>query len=233
LPDLRVVLSAGAPLAPADAAAFHAATGRKVHVFYGSSECGGITYDRTDAPVHEEGAVGTAMARVVVDVVDDGDRPLPAGAQGRVRVHSRAAALAILPAPDDERTLVPGRFLTGDLGRLDDAGRLTLTGRVAAELNVAGKKVHPDEVRRVLLELPGVRSAVVLGIPDPHRGEIVAALVEAEPGSGVDVRSVLETCRARLAPHKVPRRVVVVDRLPLSERGKLQRDEALRLLRGA
>ena len=90
-----------------------------------------------------------------------------------------------------------------------------------------------DEVRRVLLELPGVRSAVVLGIPDPHRGEIVAALVEAEPDSGVDVRAVLETCRARLAPHKVPRRVVVVDRLPLSERGKLQRDEALRLLRGA
>ena len=233
LPDLRVALSAGAPLAPADAAAFHAATGRKVHVFYGSSECGGITYDRSEAAVHEPGAVGTAMARVVVDVVDDGDRPLPAGAEGRVRVHSRAAALAILPAPDDERTLVPGRFLTGDLGRLDDAGRLTLTGRVAAELNVAGKKVHPDEVRRVLLELPGVRSAVVLGIPDPHRGEIVAALVEAEPDSGVDVRAVLETCRARLAPHKVPRRVVVVDRLPLSERGKLQRDEALRLLRGA
>ena len=231
-PDLRVVLSAGAPLAPADAAAFHAATGRKVHVFYGSSECGGITYDRSDAPFHGEGAVGTAMARVAVEVVDAGDRPLPAGSEGRVLVHSRAAALAILPAPDDARTLLPGRFLTGDLGRLDDAGRLTLTGRVAAELNVAGKKVHPDEVRRVVLDLPGVRSAVVLGIPDPHRGEIVAVLVEAEPGSRVDVRAVLETCRARLAPHKVPRRVVVVDRLPLSERGKLRRDEALRLLRG-
>jgi long-chain acyl-CoA synthetase len=233
LDALRVALSAGAPLAPADAAAFHAATGRKVHVFYGSSECGGITYDRGDAPVHEEGAVGTALEGVAVEVVDGDGRPLPPGAAGRVRVDSRATALAILPAPDDPHTLSPGRFLTGDLGRLDAAGRLTLTGRVAEELNVAGKKVHPEEVRRVLLELPGVRGAVVVGVPDPHRGELVAALIETAPGSGLDVRTVLQACRARLAPHKVPRRVVLVDRLPTSERGKLRRDEVLRLLRGA
>jgi long-chain acyl-CoA synthetase len=233
LDALRVALSAGAPLAPADAAAFHAATGRKVHVFYGSSECGGITYHRGEAPVHDEGAVGTALAGVTVEVVDGDGRSLPAGAEGRVHVLSRAVALAILPAPDDPRTLSPGRFLTGDLGRLDAAGRLTLTGRVAEELNVAGKKVHPEEVRRVLLELPGVRGAAVVGVPDPHRGELVAALIETEPDSGLDVRTLLQACRARLAPHKVPRRIVLVDRLPLSERGKLRRDEVLKLLRGA
>jgi long-chain acyl-CoA synthetase len=230
---LRVVLSAGAPLAPADAAAFHCATGRKVHVFYGSSECGGITYDRGNVPVHEEGAVGTAMAGVTVDVVTGDGQSLPIGAEGRVRVLTRAAALAILPPPDDPRTLQPGGFLTGDLGRLDAAGRLTLTGRVAEELNVAGKKVHPEEVRRVLLDLPGVRGAVVVGVPDPHRGQLVAALVECEPECGLSVRAVLQACRARLAPHKVPRRVVLVDRLPTSERGKLRRDEVLKLLRGA
>jgi long-chain acyl-CoA synthetase len=230
---LRVVLSAGAPLAPVDAAAFHAATGRKVHVFYGSSECGGITYDRGEAPVHEEGAVGTALAGVTVEVVDGDGNPLPCGSEGRVRVLSRAAALAILPPTDHPRTLEPGRFLTGDLGRLDAAGRLTLTGRVAEELNVAGRKVHPEEVRRVLLELPGVRGAVVVGVPDPHRGQLVAALIETGPECGLSVHAVLQACRARLAPHKVPRRVVLVDRLPSSERGKLPRDEVLRLLRGA
>jgi long-chain acyl-CoA synthetase len=230
---LRVTLSAGAPLAPADAEAFHAATGRKVHVFYGSSECGGITYDRSDTPVHEEGAVGTALAGVSVEVVGGDGRPLPAGSEGRVRVVSRAAALAFLPPPDDPRALEPGRFLTGDLGRLDAAGRLTLTGRVAVELNVAGKKVHPEEVRRVLLELPGVRGAVVVGVPDPHRGQLVAALIETERDSGLSVHAVLQACRGRLAPHKVPRRVVLVDRLPTSERGKLRRDEVLKLLRGA
>jgi long-chain acyl-CoA synthetase len=150
-----------------------------------------------------------------------------------VRVVSRAAALAFLPPPDDPRALEPGRFLTGDLGRLDAAGRLTLTGRVAVELNVAGKKVHPEEVRRVLLELPGVRGAVVVGVPDPHRGQLVAALIETERDSGLSVHAVLQACRGRLAPHKVPRRVVLVDRLPTSERGKLRRDEVLKLLRGA
>jgi long-chain acyl-CoA synthetase len=232
-PHLRVVLSAGAPLAPTDAAAFHAATGQKVHVFYGSSECGGITYDRGDAPVHVDGAVGAAMAGVTVEVVDADGRPLPVGSEGRVRVLSRAVALAILPPPSDPRTLQTGRFLTSDLGRLDATGRLTLTGRTAEELNVAGKKVHPEEVRRVLLELPGVRGAVVVGVPDPHRGQLVAALIETEPECGLSVRAVLQACRARLAPHKVPRRVVLVDRLPTSERGKLRRDEVLKLLRGA
>jgi long-chain acyl-CoA synthetase len=230
---LRVALSAAAPLAPADAAAFHAATGLKVHVFYGSSECGGITYDRGDAPVHGEGAVGTAFEGVTVEVAGGDGGSLPPGAEGRVRVLSRAAALAILPAPDDPNTLSPGCFLTGDLGRLDAAGRLTLTGRVAEALNVAGKKVHPEEIRRVLLALPGVRAAAVVGVPDPHRGELVAALIETAPGSGLDVPAVLRACRARLAPHKVPRRVVLVERLPTSERGKLRRDEVLRLLRGA
>jgi acyl-CoA synthetase (AMP-forming)/AMP-acid ligase II len=73
----------------------------------------------------------------------------------------------------------------------------------------------------------------VVGVPDPHRGQLVAALIETGPECGLSVHAVLQACRARLAPHKVPRRVVLVDRLPSSERGKLPRDEVLRLLRGA
>ena len=231
-PRLRVCLTAGAPLAPHDAAAFHAATGRKVHVFYGSSECGGITYDRSDAPIHAEGAVGTALDRVAVEVVDDTGQPLPAGRSGRIRVRSLAVALAALPAHEDPRTLTAGCFLTSDIGALDESGRLTLTGRASEVLNVAGKKVHPDEVRLVLESLPGVRRAAVTGLPDPHRGELVAAVIAVEPAAGLTVRSVLAACRERLAPHKVPRRLVLVDELPLSDRGKVRRDAVLALLAG-
>ncbi len=233
LPALRVCLTAGAPLSPRDAAAFRDATGHKVHVFYGSSECGGITYDRTENPTHEEGSVGTAMARVTVEIVDDEGRPLPHGAQGRVRVRSRAAALAVLPEGEADGTLGQRVFLTGDLGQLDADGRLTLTGRVTETLNVAGKKVHPDEIRRAIEAVPGVVNAAVTGLPDRHRGELVAALVAVEPGCGLTVPALLRACRDRLAPHKVPRRVVLVDELPLSERGKLRRDTVLELLRRA
>ena len=233
LPALRVCLTAGAPLAPDDAAAFHAATGRKVHVFYGCSECGGITYDRSARPVHAAGAVGTAMDRVRVEVVDEQLAPLPAGAEGRVLVRSRGVALGTAPAADEESGLAPGRFLTGDLGVMDGGGGLSLTGRVAEFLNVAGKKVHPEEVRRVLEAIPGVHSAVVAGLPDPHRGQLVAALVAVEAGAVITVHAVLTACRARLAPHKVPRRVVIVDELPVSERGKLRKDAVLALLGGS
>ena len=232
LPDLRVCLAAGAPLAPRDAAAFHAATGHTVHVFYGCSECGGITYERGDEPVHEEGAVGAAMDRVRVQVVDEALRPLPAGAEGRVLVLSRAVALAELPPGQDIGILGPGRFLSGDLGRVDEKGRLSLSGRVGEYLNVAGKKVHPEEVRRALEEIPGVESAVVAGLPDPHRGQLVAAVVVAERGAALTVHAVLAGCRARLAPHKVPRRVVIVDELPTSERGKVRKEVVMRLLEG-
>ncbi len=220
-----------APPETRDAAAFHAATGCKVHVFYGSSECGGITYDRSGAPVHAEGEVGTAMERVCVEVVDQAGRPVPIGQTGRVRVRSRAVALAAIPPEEGPPTLVPGCFLTADCGVLGEGGRLTLTGRVSEVLNVAGKKVHPAEVRRVLESLPGVRSAIVTGLPDPHRGELVAAVVAVEPAAGLTVRSVLAACRERLAPHKVPRRLVLVDELPLSDRGKVRRDALLELLR--
>ena len=232
LPDLRVCLAAGAPLAPRDAAAFHAATGRTVHVFYGCSECGGITYERGDAPAHEAGAVGTAMDGVRVQVVDDALRPLPAGAEGRVLVLSRAVALGELPPPEDPGILGPGRFLSGDIGVVGGDGRLTLTGRVGEYLNVAGKKVHPEEVRRVLEGISGVESAVVAGLPDPHRGQLVAAVVVPERGATLTVHAVLAGCRARLAPHKVPRRIVIVDELPTSERGKVRKEVVMRLLEG-
>jgi acyl-CoA synthetase (AMP-forming)/AMP-acid ligase II len=232
LPDLRVCLAAGAPLAPRDAAAFHAATSHKVHVFYGCSECGGITYDRSDDPVHAEGAVGTAMDRVAVTVVDDDGRAVAAGVEGRVLVVSRSVAVGTVPAEDEPGSLTPGRFLSGDLGIMDDGGRLTLTGRVAEFLNVAGKKVHPEEVRRVLEALPGVHGAVVAGIPDPHRGQLVAALVAAKPGATLTVHAMLVGCRARLAPHKVPRKIVIVDELPTSERGKLRKEVVMQLLTG-
>jgi long-chain acyl-CoA synthetase len=233
LPDLRVCLSAGAPLSPSDAAAFHALTGTKVHVFYGSSECGGIAYDRSPEAITAAGYVGTPMERVRITLVDGRGRELPVGEEGRVAVYSRAVALATVPSPAGRAELRPGRFLTGDLGRLDERNGLTLTGRIAEILNVAGKKVHPDEVRTVLRTHPGVHEAAVVGLADPHRGQLVAAAVVAEPGFTLEVPRLLAWCRQRLAPHKVPRRLAVVDVLPVTARGKLDREALVRRLAAA
>lgn len=230
LPGLRVCLSAGAPLHPDDAAAFFARTGVKVHAFYGSSECGGITYDRTDTEVTEKGRVGTPLWRVRVEVVDEQGRACPIGVEGRVRVTSPAVALALVPPVSGSNPIQGHTFLTADVGVLDAGQNLTLTGRATAALNVAGKKVHPEEVRRTIESLPGVRGAVVVGLPERHRGDLVAALVAVDPTAELTAERILVYCRAQLAPHKVPHRVVVVDDLPRSDRGKVERERVLALL---
>lgn len=230
LPALRVCLTAGAPLLAADGEAFEAITGIRVNVFYGSSECGAITYE-TGTPVgRPPGMVGRPVRGVRVDVVDEALRPLPAGHEGRVLVRSGAVARGTVPAADAGGLIGGGRFLAGDSGVFDDGGRLTLTGRVAEQLNVAGKKVHPDEVRRALEAIPGVRAAFVTGLPDANRGQLVAAVVAVDRAAGLTVPKVLASCRRVLAPHKLPRRLALVDELPLSDRGKVRRDAVLALL---
>ncbi|OYW06513.1 MAG: hypothetical protein B7Z61_02270 [Acidobacteria bacterium 37-71-11] len=85
----------------------------------------------------------------------------------------------------------------------------------------------------MLEEIPGIESAVIAGLPDPHRGQLVAAVVVAERGATLTVHAVLAGCRARLAPHKVPRRIVIVDELPTSDRGKVRKEAVMRLLTGS
>lgn len=223
-PELRLCLTAGAPLRPADGAAFHSCTGVKVHVFYGSSECGGISFDSSSAPVLPPGVVGKPLRRVTVQVVDSSLAPLPTGVSGRVRVLSPAVASGSVGADERDDGISGRSFLTGDLGILDSDGILTLTGRVGEVINVAGKKVSPAEVRQALEDLPGVQGAAVAGLPDRHRGEMVGAVVATQPGSGLTVSRVLAHCRTRLAPHKIPRRIILVAELPTNDRGKIPRE---------
>jgi acyl-coenzyme A synthetase/AMP-(fatty) acid ligase len=124
-------------------------------------------------------------------------------------------------APADEG-FTGGGFLTGDFGRFDPQGRLVLTGRASSFINVAGRKIQPGEVEQVLRTMPGVVDVRVIGAPDPARGQqIVACLVT----SGVDpsILAVRQFCASRLAPHKIPRAIVKLDRIPLTERGKTHR----------
>lgn len=223
--SLRLMLSAGAPLPPEVAREFRARHQRGVHVLYGSSECGGITYDRR-GDAAERGRVGTPVLGVELELVHD-----EAGedARGVVAVRSPAVATGYLPEDvADPARLSGGRFVSDDFASLED-GELTLHGRRSDWIDVKGLKVDPREVAAVIRELPPVDEVVVLGQPRPDgRCEVVRAVV-ASARPDLSYRDIVAWCRTRLSAHKIPRSVIIVPRIPRTERGKLDRAALLAL----
>ena len=220
---LRLCLSAGAPLPAGVSRAFKERFGLPVRTFYGASECGGISYDRSRDGVVPDGCVGTPLEGVRVEL-----RTGRGGENGVGRLCVESEAVAVGYVPESGSDLGGGRFVTGDLGRIDADGRLCLLGRVDRMINVGGRKVNPAEVEAVLRDVPGVRQVVVFGAPDRHRGQAVCACVVA--ARGVTRENLLAACGPRLAPFKVPRRIEVVDRIPVSARGKTERKTLLSLV---
>jgi long-chain acyl-CoA synthetase len=210
-PSLTRLVSAGAPLQPATIGAFHDRFGIKIHSFYGSSETGGITFDGDDE-IDGSGTVGRPLPGVTVAVRDS-------------RIHVRSAAVSSGYVDERADGFVDGGFVTGDCGEWDRRGRLLLRGRVSSFVNVAGRKVQPGEVEAVLRAMPGVADARVVAAPDPRRGQqIVACIVADLPASSITTISVRRYCAERLASYKVPRAIVFVERIPLTARGKTDRD---------
>lgn len=197
---LRLVISAGGHLATEDAAAFLAASGRPVHNFYGSTETGGIAFERAPNDPSATGAVGHPLPGV--EVAFDGDRS--------VRIRSAANRLGF----GGETTPVSAWVRPGDLGTLRADGRLVLVGRSASMLDVGGRSLSTVSVEDALRALAGVRDAAVVGLPAPGRGHRLVAFLVADPDP-VDLKP--------LPPSMRPRAVHRVDALPYSGRGKLDR----------
>jgi HIP---CoA ligase len=114
-----------------------------------------------------------------------------------------------------------GWLHTGDAGRLDEAGYLTITGRIKDMYICGGFNVYPAEVEQVLARLDAVAEAAVVGVPDPRLGEVGAAFVVRRPGQALAEADVVAFCRERLANYKVPRRVEFRDALPRNASGKV------------
>ena len=215
--SLGLLISAGAPLTHTVLERFHARFDRKIHSFYGTSETGGITFDDSDGVSGRGVGYPLPRARVTLRPVAG----LDDGAGGRVHVAGPAVSRGYSTS-NDEADFCDGGFLTGDLGRLADDGQLLLTGRLSAFVNVAGRKVHPDEVALHLREMPGIRDVRVLGAPSISRGEQLVAIVVPD-GAPPTLLQLRQFCAARLPPHKIPRALVLTERIPLDARGKTDR----------
>jgi acyl-CoA synthetase (AMP-forming)/AMP-acid ligase II len=168
--------------------------------------------------------VGIPVRDTRVEIRSDDDRPLAAREVGEVVVSGTSMMRGYWRDPEATAAKLRNGWLhTGDLGFLDEAGSLVLTGRASNVINVGNEKVSPEDVERVLLEVRGVAEAGVYGVPDPVTGESVRAQVVVEPGAAVDPETMLQHCRLMVSGYKVPREVRVVDALPRTLYGKLDR----------
>ena len=212
LPELRLCISAGAPLPVETAQAFRKKFGREIHSFYGASECGGICYARDVQPI--PGFVGDAMFGVTLELIDS------EVSSSRIRVRSGAVADGYFPVPEEDK-LGHNIFVPDDLLEKTAHG-YRIVGRSSDLINVAGKKVHPAEVEAEILRCEGVRDAIVFGRESERRNQEIAACVVAK---GLTERELLSHCRTRLSSWQVPRRIYFVDAIPVNERGKTSRRE--------
>jgi long-chain acyl-CoA synthetase len=208
---LRLCVSAGAPLPRDVFDAFADRFGVRVRQLYGLTEAGSVTCDLAPPDGVDPATVGTPLGTVGVTVEDDRGRALPPGTPGEIVIRSPAVE------GGDARAL-----RTRDLGTLDPAGRLTITGRTSLFINTAGNKVDPGEVEAALRTHPAVADVAVFGLAAAHHEQIVAAAVVLASGAGATTAEVLRAhCRELLAPHKIPRVLSFRSALPRSPLGKV------------
>ena len=228
LGPVRLVLSGSAPLEGEVVEAFTSLTGIPVHQGYGLTEASPVVTSTLCSREPRAGSVGAALPGIDLRLVDETWGQVEGEDPGEIQVRGDNLFSGYWPdgadGPDDE-----GWFGTGDVGFLDESGDLFLVDRVKELVIVSGFNVYPTEVEEVLREVAGVVDAAVIGVPDDVTGEAVVAYVvasadhaRAERASDLEdaVRSHVE---GRLARFKQPSRIEVVETLPLTVTGKVQK----------
>lgn len=211
-PRIRLAVSAGAPLPVDLEETVFRTRGLKIHNFYGSSECGGISYDAGETPRTDDACAGAPMRNVGLFLEDGGCLAV------------RSAAVGETYWPEPAMVLRQGRFQTSDLAELKD-GLVYLRGRLTDLINVAGRKVSPLAIELALGQHPAVGGCVVFGVPDrggDRTDSIVACVLQKSP---VTVGALRQFLLERIPAWQVPREWRFVDSLEVNHRGKISRAE--------
>jgi len=232
---LKSIVYGGGPMYVSDAQRALARLGPRLTQIYGQGEspmtitvltAAEHTDDHDGRLLERLGSVGRAQTGIEVAVLDDGDEPLPDGEIGEVCVRGDPVMLGYLNNPEaTARTLAHGWLHTGDLGRLDPHGYLTLVDRSKDLVISGGSNIYPREVEEVLMRHPSVREIAVIGEPDRDWGEALVAVVVMRAGEAPDAAALETMCLENLARFKRPKRYVFVDALPKNAAGKVLKRE--------
>ncbi len=231
LPNLRYLTNTAAALPVAHIQRLRALfPGARLYSMYGVTECKRCTWLPPAELDRRPGSVGIPIPGTEAWIVDDSGERVPAGTVGQLVVRGAHVMQGYWEDPEaTRRALRPGLYpwenvlYTGDLFRADEEGFLYFVGRMDDIIKTRGEKVSPKEVENVLYELPGVREAAVIGVPDPVLGNAIRAILATD--GTLTEREVIRHCAARLEEFMVPASVEFRGELPKSDNGKIARRE--------
>jgi len=218
---------AGAERLPAQVAAdFEARFAKAILEGYGCTETSPVVAINPPWANHK-GSVGPGLPNIRVSIREDWQE-VPAGSEGEVCVEGPSVMLGYHNQPEATATKIRNGVLrTGDRGFLDGDGYLHIAGRADDMLKVAGEKIYPAEVEHAIEQVAGVEEAAVIGVPDEARGYALIAYVQPKPGVALNEAGLRSAVRERIEAIKVPRTFVVVEQLPRSATGKLDKKKLM------
>lgn len=189
---------------------------------YGMTEAAVVTTLRAEDCLAKAGSCGKPMFHMSVRVVSDQGEDLPWGESGEILAKGPVVFSEYWRNPDATKaTIVDGWIHTGDMGYLDQDGFLYIRDRKKDMYISGGENVYPAEVENVLVALPGVVDAAVIGIPHKIWGETGLAVVIRDAETSISGEQILEACKGKLAPYKIPKKVVFTEELPRTPSGKV------------
>lgn len=237
LSSLRATMSGGSLVAPELRRRIETAFGCSPLTVYGQTELSPIVCQTShdDPPAEKAETVGRPLPQVEVRIADPvTNETLPVNVEGEVQARGYQTMIGYFGQPEAtaKTLLADGWLRTGDLGTMDENLYVRITGRLSDMIIRGGENIYPAEIEAELLRHPAVAEAAVFGLPDPHWGEIVAAAVRLSEGCPKPPAEELKGhVRAMLAPQKAPCTWYLVEALPLTGSGKVQkfalRDAAL------
>ena len=231
--NMRLFISGSAPLLIETFTEWQTRTGHTILERYGMSETAMLTSNpyRADARFGSQrqrrgGTVGFPLPGVNLRVQDEAGHNLPIGEIGGIQVKGPNVFAGYWQMPDKtlEEFTADGFFKTGDVGRVDADGYVTIVGRSKDLIISGGYNVYPAEIEATINTLAGVAESAVVGVPDADFGEVGVAVVIAKPGAQVDAANILVLLKTKMANFKIPKRCYVVSELPRNAMGKVQKN---------
>ncbi|MDO9219050.1 MAG: malonyl-CoA synthase, partial [Lacisediminimonas sp.] len=223
--NMRLFISGSAPLLTETFTEFQGRTGMTILERYGMSETVMLTSNPVDGE-RRGGTVGPALPGVSVRIVDAGRNPCAAGEIGDIEVKGQNVFQGYwrMPEKTAEEFTADGYFKTGDVGRFDQDGYLSIVGRSKDLIISGGYNVYPKEIESEIDDIEGVAESAVIGVPHADFGEAVNAVVVLRADARLTEDDVIQALKARIANFKVPKRVHFVTELPRNTMGKVQKN---------